>query len=86
MGQAKRRGTFEERKAQAIERDKSLEKERIKKLQDEWEAMSDIERQVYISKRAKRANLENCLMGILGMGFCGMHDPSFWGPPKVKRS
>jgi hypothetical protein len=54
MGQAKRRGTFEERKAAAIKREatRKLELEKVRLEREAWWAsLSDEERQKYIDER-----------------------------------
>lgn len=46
MGQAKRRGTFEQRKAQSIQR----KEEARQKILEEWNALSDEEKEKRITR------------------------------------
>ena len=55
MGQAKRRGTFEERKAQAIEREERAEYDRLKAEQKRLEAMSPAQREAEQRARSRAA-------------------------------
>lgn len=88
MGQAKARGTFEQRRAEAIKRDKKRAEElRILELQ-RWEAMSDEEKHVIRKHKRYERNLIAALFGMAGLignYGSGLHDPDFFGPPKLKR-
>lgn len=83
MGQAKQRGTFEQRKQQAIIRDtqkrKELERIRIEK----WNALSQDEKDEIIKKQEDKREL----YGFLELLFraSGLHRPDFFAPPKLKR-
>ena len=83
MGQAKQRGTFEQRKKQAIIRDtqkrKELERIRIEK----WNALSQEEKDVIIKKQEDNRNFEMDLFGLLFRA-AGLR-PDFFAPPKLKR-
>ena len=88
MGQAKARGTFEERKAQAIERDRKAAEERLRIQKQKWESMADEERQAALKHEFYEHNLITKLFGIAGMigrGGAVLHNPYFFGPPKLKR-
>lgn len=84
MGQAKQRGTFEERRQQAIIRDtekrKELERIRIEK----WNALSQEEKEVIIKKQEDNRRFE---WGLFGLFFrpVGLNNPDFFAPPKLKR-
>lgn len=84
MGQAKQRGTFEQRKQQAIIRDtqkrKELERIRIEK----WNALSQEEKDAIIKKQEDNRNFEMDLFGLLFRA-AGLHRPDFFAPPKLKR-
>ena len=57
MGQAKARGTFEQRRAEAIERDKKRAEElRILKVQ-RWESMTDEEKRDILKHERYERNL-----------------------------
>ena len=83
MGQAKARGTFEQRRAEAIERDKKRAEElRTLKVQ-RWESMTDEER---ISIRKYKRYKRNLIATLFGMaGLIGHDYAGFWDPPKLKR-
>lgn len=84
MGQAKQRGTFEERRQQAIIRDtekrKELERIRIEK----WNALSQEEKEVIIKKQEDNRRFE---WGLFGLFFrpAGLNNPGFFSPTKLKR-
>ena len=84
MGQAKQRGTFEQRKKQAIIRDtqrrKELERIRIEK----WNALSQEEKEAIIKKQEDNRRFE---LGLFGLFFrsAGLNNPDFFSRPKLKR-
>ena len=88
MGQAKARGTFEQRRAEAIKRDKKRAEElRIIELQ-KWESMTDEEKiSIRKHKRYERNLIATvfCMAGSLGPYGSWSHGPDFFGPPKLKR-
>lgn len=84
MGQAKRRGSFEQRKKQAIERDKKLREEYDRKLQAEWEALTPEERQEIAERKSRQQEFMNSYMGFF-LGAIGRGvDRDFFSPPKLK--
>ena len=88
MGQAKARGTFEQRRQQAIERDKKRSEElRVLELK-RWQTMSDEEKRDILKHERYERNLIATLFGMAGLignYGSGLHDPDFFGPPKLKR-
>lgn len=84
MGQAKQRGTFEQRKQQAIIRDtqrrKELERIRIEK----WNALSQEEKEAIIKKQEDNRRFELDLFGLFFRS-AGLNNPDFFSPPKLKR-
>ena len=82
MGQAKLRGSYEERKRAAIERDRAERERRQKKADDAWDRMTQEERIAWEAKEAKEAQLMDLFGRVLGgRGFCSM---DFFSPPKLK--
>ena len=67
MGQAKNRGTREERKAQAIERDELARNERIRKERERLEAMTPEEQVAESKRRAKGAEVMSMLRMLGGL-------------------
>ena len=85
MGQAKRRGSFEVRKQQAIERDRRLREEYERKLQAEWETLTPEERQEIAERKSRQQEFMNTFhglfLGALGYGL----SRDFFSPPKLKK-
>ena len=79
MGQAKLRGSYEERKRAAIERDRADRERRQKEADDAWDRMTREERIAWEAKEAQLMDLFGRVLG--GRGFCSM---DFFGPPKLK--
>ena len=88
MGQAKARGTFEQRRAEAIGRDKKRAEElRILEVQ-RLESMTDEEKRAILKHERYERNLIATLFGMAGLigpYGSGSHGPDFFGPPKLKR-
>ena len=87
MGKAKARGTFEQRRAEAIERDRKASEERRRIQKQKWDAMTDEERQAALKHGRYEHNLIAMLFGMAGMigcGGAGLNNLDFWGPPKLK--
>ena len=80
MGQAKLRGSYEERKRAAIERDRIDQERRQKEADEAWGRMTREERLVFTRKEAREAQV----MGVLGRLICGYDDSDFFSPPKLK--
>ena len=88
MGQAKARGTFEQRRAEAIERNKKLEEERRLIDMKRWESMTDEEKRIIRKHKRYERNLIATLFGMAGLignYGSGLHDHDFFGHPKLKR-
>jgi hypothetical protein len=76
MGQAKHRGTFEERRAAAIERNHRAYEERVREVEIEGRKLQKHSRKIapYISMAA-----------LMGHGLGGIFgSDEFWGSPKKK--
>ena len=83
MGQAKARGTFEQRRAEAIKRDKKRAEElRILEVQ-RLESMTDEEKRAILKHERYERNLIAALFGMAGL--IGHDYAGFWDPPKLKR-
>ena len=54
MGQARRRGTFEERRQQAIDRAKAEKQERQRKAKEWWDSLTPEQQESELEKRRKR--------------------------------
>jgi hypothetical protein len=75
MGQAKRRGTFDDRRILAIQRDQEAARQRMEKRREEQaaedariDAMSEEERDAYYSRRSRR----NSVMPLVMMAALAM--------------
>jgi hypothetical protein len=68
MGQAKQRGSFEERKTQSIERKKKERIEREKVEREYWESLTDEEREKILTNR-ERARRVLSMWGGFGTYF-----------------
>ena len=88
MGQAKARGTFEQRRAEAIARNKKRKEElRLLEIQ-KWESMTDEEKISLRKHKRYERNLIATLFGMAGLigpYGSGSHGPDLFGPPKLKR-
>ena len=83
MGQAKVRGTFEQRRAEAIERDKKRTEElQILEVQ-RWESMTEEEKRAIQKHQRYERNLIATLFGMAGL--LGHDYVGFWDRPKLKR-
>ena len=83
MGQAKARGTFEQRRAEAIERDKKRAEE-LRILEGQrWESLTDEEKRTTLKHERYERNLISTLFGRAGL--IGHDYAGFWNPPKLKR-
>lgn len=67
MGQAKRRGTREERVAQSIERQAEEKEERIRREKEIWEAMTPEQRAAHLARQEKARNALRLVSGIGGL-------------------
>ena len=72
MGQAKARGTYEQRKAEAIQREKDRREARDAELLAKWQSLTEEERQsVRDAKRRQQENMvfyRNMLQMVIGTG------------------
>ena len=82
MGQAKNRGTREQRVAMAIARDQRIAEEYERARIAWWDSLTPEERQARISKSQRQAE---ALSFLTGFGSMGLLDSAFWGPPRLKR-
>lgn len=64
MGQAKQKGTFEQRKALAIERDRLKEEAYQAERKAKWDAMTPEEQKEYTKKRNEARTLIGLAMNI----------------------
>ena len=82
MGQAKLRGSYEERKRAAIERDRADQQRRQKEADDAWDRMALEERVAFTRGESEEAQLMDLFGRVLGgRGFCSI---DFFSPPKLK--
>lgn len=66
MGQAKRRGDLETRKAQSIERQRLEKEERERKAREAWDAMTPEEQEAYRTSRRHAARIVGLAMALGG--------------------
>ncbi len=75
MGQAKQRGNFQDRKSQAIARDKAERERKVQAERDWYNSLTDEERETYHKNLEARAKAQKALAvwmgvaGALGNGF-----------------
>jgi uncharacterized protein (DUF927 family) len=67
MGQAKLRGTFEQRKAHAIERKQAEVIARQKELEDWWASLTDEQKAEEINRRRCERDVVNSVYDILNV-------------------
>jgi hypothetical protein len=72
MGQAKRRGTFEERLQQSIDRNEAERLERQRKTQEWWDSLTPEQKDAEREKRRKRersaATMGLCMLPLVAAG------------------
>lgn len=66
MGEAKRRGTREQRMAQSIERQRVQNERRRQEARDWWESLTPEEKNIERQKRRKARMATNTLLAIAG--------------------
>jgi Spy/CpxP family protein refolding chaperone len=67
MGQAKRRGTREERVAQSIERQAAEKEARIQRDKEMWAAMTPEQRAQHLARQEKARNALRLVSGVGGL-------------------
>ena len=61
MGQAKRRGTFEERRQQSIDRSEAERLERQRQAQERWDSLTPEQQETEREKRRRRSSGMNAI-------------------------
>ena len=69
MGQAKERGTFEERRQQSIDRAEAERLERQRKEAEWWNSLTDEQKENVRQNRARRARNMQSMAAWMGLGY-----------------
>jgi hypothetical protein len=69
MGQAKQRGTFEERRQQSIDRAEAERLERQRKEAEWWNSLTDEQKENVRQNRARRARNMQAMAAWMGLGY-----------------